>query len=319
MHRPKPQNIWYVTRETIANWSKHAATTHSAAIAYLSLFSLAPLLILVVALSGWAFGAEAAQGEIQRVLGRFIGTDAAAAVQALVAAASARPRTGRIAATIGAVTLLVSATGVLIQLQDTLNTVWEVTPKPGFFLKTLLKKRLLCFLLILGAGTLLLLSLAASAGLAALQRLLEARLEIGLSTLLGGIDVVLSWLVMALLLAMVYRLLPDVEIGWRDVAWGSAMTAVLFTLGKYAIGFYLQRTGVTTAYGAAGSLVLVLVWIYLSSMIFLLGAEFTRVHSRRYRDGKAPATPGAVRVETIQVPVETTPPSSSAPAAVSKG
>jgi membrane protein len=318
MHRPKPQNIWYVTRETIANWSKHAATTHSAAIAYLSLFSLAPLLILVVAVSGWAFGAEAAQGEIQRVLGRFIGSDAAAAIQALVAAASARPRTGRIAATIGAVTLLVSATGVLIQLQDTLNTVWEVTPKPGFFLKTLLKKRLLCFLLILGAGALLLFSLAASAGLAALQRLLEARLEIGLSTLLGGVDVVLSWLVMALLLAMVYRLLPDVEIGWRDVAWGSAMTAILFTLGKYAIGFYLQRTGVTTAYGAAGSLVLVLVWIYLSSMIFLLGAEFTRVHSRRYREGKAPATPGAVRVETIQVPVETTPPS-SAPAAVSKG
>jgi membrane protein len=319
MHRPKPQNIWYVTRETIANWSKHAATTHSAAIAYLSLFSLAPLLILVVALSGWAFGAEAAQGQIQRELGRFIGSDAAAAVQALVAAASARPRTGRIAATIGVVTLLVSATGVLMQLQDTLNTVWEVTPRPGFFLKTLFKKRLLCFLLILGAGALLLFSLAASAGLAALQHLLEARLEIGTSKLLGGADVVLSWLVMALLLAMVYRLLPDVEIGWRDVAWGSAMTAVLFTLGKYAIGFYLQRTGVTTAYGAAGSLVLILVWIYLSSMIFLLGAEFTRVHSRRYRDGMAPATPGAVRVETIQVPVETTPLSSSASAAASKG
>ncbi|MEO6194679.1 MAG: YihY/virulence factor BrkB family protein [Thermoanaerobaculia bacterium] len=319
MHRPKPQNIWYVTRETLANWSKHAATTHSAALAYLSLFSLAPLLILVVALSGWAFGAEAAQGQIQRELGRFIGTDAAAAVQALVAAASARPRTGRIAATIGVVTLLVSATGVLIQLQDTLNTVWEVTPKPGFFFKTLLKKRLFCFLLILGTGALLLFSLAASAGLAALQRILEARLEIGTSKLLGGADVVLSWLVMALLLAMVYRLLPDVEIGWRDVAWGSAVTALLFTLGKYAIGFYLQRTGVTTAYGAAGSLVLILVWIYLSSMIFLLGAEFTRVHSRRYRDGMAPATPGAVRVETIQVPVETTPPSSSAPAAVSKG
>ena len=319
MHRPKPQNIWYVTRETIANWSKHAATTHSAAIAYLSLFSLAPLLILVVALSGWAFGAEAAQGEIQRELGRFIGADAATAVQSLVAAASARPRTGRIAAILGAVTLLVSATGVLMQLQDTLNTVWEVTPKPGFFLKTLFKKRLFCFLLILGAGALLLFSLAASAGLAALQHVLEARLEIGLSKLLGGADIVLSWLVMALLLAMVYRLLPDVEIGWRDVAWGSAVTSVLFTLGKYAIGFYLQRTGVTTAYGAAGSLVLVLVWIYLSSMIFLLGAEFTRVHSRRYRDGKAPATPGAVRVETIQVPVETAPPSSSAPAAVSKG
>ncbi|HEY4563442.1 MAG TPA: YihY/virulence factor BrkB family protein, partial [Thermoanaerobaculia bacterium] len=132
---------------------------------------------------------------------------------------------------------------------------------------------------------------------------------IGLSKLIGGSDVVLSWLLMALLLAMVYRLLPDVEIGWREVAWGSAVTSVLFTVGKYAIGFYLQRTGVTSTYGAAGSLVLVLLWIYYSSLIFLLGAEFTRVHSRRYREGRAPASPGAVRVATVQVPLE----SSSSP------
>lgn len=308
MHRPKPQNLWSVARETIANWSRHNATTHSAAIAYLSLFSLAPLLILVVAVSGWAFGAEAARGEVQRELGRFIGADAAAAVEGLVAA-SAHPRTGRIAALIGTATLLLSATGVLMQLQDTLNTVWEVTPKPGFFLKRLLKKRLLCFGLILGTGALLLLSLATSAGIAALQKLLEARFQIGLSKLVGGTDVVLSWLLMALLLAMVYRLLPDVEIGWREVAWGSAVTSLLFTVGKYAIGFYLQRTGVTSTYGAAGSLVLVLLWIYYSSLIFLLGAEFTRVHSRRYREGRAPASPGAVRVATVQVPLE----SSSSP------
>jgi membrane protein len=306
MHRPKPQTLWNVARETVANWSRHSASTHSAALAYFSLFSVAPLLILVVAVSGWAFGAAAAQGEIQRELGRFIGTDAAAAVQGLVAAVSARPRTGRIAAWIGVATLLVTATGVLMQLQDTLNTVWEVTPKPGFFLKRLLKKRLLCFGLILGTGALLLLSLAASAGLTFLQHILEARFEIGLSKLVGGADVVLSWLLMALLLAMVYRLLPDVEIGWREVAWGSAVTSVLFTLGKYAIGFYLQRTGVTSTYGAAGSLVLVLVWIYYSSLIFLLGAEFTRVHSRRYREGRAPASPGAVRVVTVQVPLEST-------------
>lgn len=305
MRRPKPQKIWHVLQETFANWSQHAATTHSAAIAYLSLFSLAPILILVVAISGWAYGAEAAQGQVQRELGRFIGSDAAAAVQTVVAA-SAKPRTSRVAAVIGSVTLLVSATGVLMQLQDSLNTVWEVTPKPGFFLKRLLMKRLFCFLLILIAGALVLLSLAASAGLAALQRVLEARFEIGLSKLLGGADVALSWLLMALLLAMVYRLLPDVEVSWREVAWGSAVTSVLFTLGKYAIGFYLQRTGVTSTYGAAGSLVLVLVWVYYSSLIFLFGAEFTRVHSRRYRQGMAPASPGAVRVATVQVPLEST-------------
>jgi membrane protein len=306
MHRPKPQNLWNVTRETFANWSKHEATTHSAAIAYLSLFSLAPLLILVIAMAGWAFGAEAARGEIQRMLGQFIGGDAAKVVEQLVAA-SARPRTGRIAALIGGVTILVSASGILMQLQDTLNTVWEVTPKPGFFLKALLKKRLFCFLLVVGAGALLLVSLAASAGLSALQKVLEARLEIGTSKLIGGADVVLSWLLMALLLALVYRLLPDVEIGWRDVAWGSAITSVLFTIGKYGVGFYLQRTGVNTTYGAAGSLVLLLLWIYFSSLIFLLGAEFTRVHSRRYRDGRAPASPGAVRVEKVEIPLEPAP------------
>lgn len=304
MRRPKPKNIWHVVQETIANWNKHGATTHSAAIAYLSLFSLAPVVILVVAVSGWAFGAEAARGQVQRELGRYIGAEPARAVEGLVTAVSSRPRTGRLAAIAGAVTLLISATGVLMQLQDSLNTIWEVVPKPGFFLKRLLKKRLVCFALILGVGALLLLSLAASFGLSALQRVLEARLEAGLSSLLGGIDILFSWLLMTLLFAMVYRVLPDVQLSWREVAWGSGVTAVMFLLGKYAIGFYLARTGVTTAFGTAGSLVLILVWIYYSSLVFLFGAELTRVHSRRYREGKAPPEPGAVRTKTITVPVK---------------
>ncbi|MFL6197361.1 MAG: YihY/virulence factor BrkB family protein [Thermoanaerobaculia bacterium] len=304
MRRPKPKNIWHVVQETIANWNKHGATTHSAAIAYLSLFALAPVVILVVAVSGWAYGAEAARGQVQRELGRYIGGDAAKAVEGLVASVSARPRTGRLAAAASAVTLLVSATGVLMQLQDSLNTIWEVIPKPGFFLKRLFKKRLVCFALILGVGALLLLSLAASFGLAALQRVLEARLETGLSSLLGGIDILFSWLLMTLLFAMVYRVLPDVQLSWREVAWGSGVTAVMFLLGKYAIGFYLARTGVTTAFGTAGSLVLILVWIYYSSLVFLFGAELTRVHSRKYREGKAPPEPGAVRTKTITVPVK---------------
>ncbi|HEX9942926.1 MAG TPA: YihY/virulence factor BrkB family protein [Thermoanaerobaculia bacterium] len=303
MRRPKPQNLWHVLQETVANWTKHGATTHSAALAFLSLFSLAPVLILVIAVSGWAFGQEAARGQVRRELARYIGPEEAAVVEEVVAA-SARPRTGRIAAVAGLVTLLLSATAALMQLQDSLNTIWEVVPKPGFFLKRLLKKRLLCFGLILGAGILILLSLAASAGLAAVQRVLEARFGIGLATLLGWTDVLLSWLLMTLLFAMVYRLLPDVELSWREVAWGSAVTAVLFLLGKYAIGFYLQKTGVTSTYGAAGSLVLVLLWVYYSSLVFMLGAEFTRVHSRRYREGRAPATPGAVRTKTITVPVK---------------
>jgi membrane protein len=303
MGRPKPQKLWSVLRETISNWNQHGATTHSAALAFLSLFSLAPVLILVIALSGLFFGQDAARGQIRRELSRYVGPEGATAVQGIVAA-SARPRTGRIAAGIGIVTLLLGATGALMQLQDSLNTIWEVVPKPGFFLKRLLLKRLLCFGLILGAGGLMLLSLAVSAGLAAGQRLLEARLEIGLATLLGGTDVLVSWLLVTLLFAMIYRVLPDVELSWREVAWGSAVTAVLFLIGKYAIGFYLGRTGVTSTYGAAGSLVLILLWIYYSSLIFLLGAEFTRVHSRRYREGRAAPEPGAVRTATVKVPVE---------------
>ncbi len=311
--RPKPQNLWHVLRETVSNWDKHGATTHSAALAYLSLFSLAPVLVLVVAVSGWAFGVEAARGQVARELARFIGPEGAAFVQEIVAA-SAKPRTGRLAAAVGAATLLLGATAALIQLQDTLNTIWEVVPKPGFFLKRLLKKRLLCFLLILSVGGLLLTSLAASAGLAFLQRLLEARLEVGLATLIGGADVALSWLLMTALIALVYRILPDVQIGWREVAWGSGLTAILFLIGKYAIGFYLQRTGLASTYGAAGSLVLILVWIYYSSLIFLLGAEFTRVHSRRYREGRAAPEPGAQRMATIKVPLEGSPPDAKQPA-----
>jgi membrane protein len=302
----KPTNLWNVFRESLANWSKHDAMTHSAALAYYALFAVAPVLILVISVSGWAFGIQAAQGQIQRDLSLFIGSDSAKVVQDLVAAASARPRTGHFAAIVGTVTLLITSTGVLMQLQDTLNTVWEVTPKPGFFLKRLLLKRLLCFGLILGVGALVLASLAASAGLTALQKVLESRLEIGLSKVIGGGDVTLSWLLMTLLIGAIFRVLPDVELSWRDVAWGSAITSILFLAGRYAIGFYLGRTGVTSTYGAAGSLVLVLLWIYYSSLIFLVGAEFTRVHSRRYREGMAKAEPGAERTATIKVPLETT-------------
>ncbi|HKV06613.1 MAG TPA: YihY/virulence factor BrkB family protein [Thermoanaerobaculia bacterium] len=304
LRRPKPQKLWHVLRDTYTNWSKHGATTHSAAIAFLSISSLAPILVLAVAIAGWAFGAEAARGEIERYLTRFIGPESASAVQDVVAAASARKDAGRLAAILGIVTLLTSATAVLAQLQDTLNTVWEVCPKPGFFLKIMLKKRLLCFALVLGTGFLVLLSLAASAAITYVQGILESRLQIGLATLVGWADVLLSWLLMTLLFGMIYRILPDVKLEWRDVIWGAVSTGGLFLLGKYAIGFYLRTTAVASSFGAAGSLVVVLLWIYYSSLIFLVGAEFTRVHSRRYRIGRAEPEPGAVRTVTVTKTVE---------------
>ena len=303
MLRRKPQHLWQVLQETISNWNRHGASTHSAALAYFSLFSLAPVLLLVVTVAGLVFGAEAAQGEIRQQLTGYIGPEGAALAEQVLAATS-RPSVGRITGLVGLVTLVLGATAALMQLQDSLNTIWEVKPKPGFFLKRLLKKRLLCLLLIFGVGLLVLASLAASAMMAFLQRVLEARLEVGLATLVGWADVVLSWLLTTVLIAMVFRILPDVQIGWRDVAWGSALTAVLFSLGKYGIAFYLERVPIASSFGAAGSLVLILVWVYYSSLIFLLGVEFTRVHSRRYREGRAAPEPGAVRTATVEVPLE---------------
>lgn len=303
LHRPKPQNLWQVLKETFTNFSKHAASVHSAAIAFLSLSSMAPVLVLAVALSGMFYGAEAAQGEVVQKLQRLIGREGALLVQEVLAKSS-EPATNRLAAAISFVTLLVGATAVFAQLQDSLNTIWEVCPKPGFFLRRLLKKRLLCFGLVIGIGFLVVTSLAASAALAAVQKVLEARLEVGLATLVGWADVVLSWLLMTALFAMIYRILPDIELAWRDVAFGSGVTAVLFAVGKYLIGFYLARATVASTYGAAGSLVVILLWVYYSAMIFLWGAELTRVHSRRYREGRAAPEPGAVRTVTITEPVE---------------
>lgn len=302
--KEKAKNLWQVLRDAVGNWSDHDATTHSAALAYVCLFSLAPVLILAIAVAGWAYGPEAARGEVQRELGRFIGADGARVIESIVAAASNRQRSGSWAALLGGITLVVSATGVLMQLQESLNTVWEVVPKPGFFLRRLLLKRLLCFGLILVVGVLLVASIAASAALSVVQRFLEARFELTLATALGWADRLISWILMTLLIALLYRVLPDVEIRWREVIWGSAFTSILFLTGKSVIGFYLQRTGLMTTFGAAGSLVLILVWVYYSSLIFLLGAELTRVHSRRYRDGRAPASPGAERAKKITVPVD---------------
>jgi membrane protein len=302
MRLPDRQEIWAVIKEAGVNWDRHGAMTQSAALAFYFLTALAPILILVIALSGMFYGLEAAQGQVQRELARYVGAETAGVVQEIVKASS-RPDAGWMTAVIGAVTLVVTSTGALAQLQDALNTIWEVVPKPRMWLRRLLKKRLLCLVLIVGVGGLVLLSLAASAGVAALQTALEARFESGLSTLLGWGDVLLSWLLMTVLLGLIYRILPDVKLSWLEVAWGSILTAALFLLGKYGIGLYLSKTGATSTYGAAGSLVAIVLWIYYSSLIFLFGAEVTRIQSRRYREGRAPAEPGAVRVRTVKVPL----------------
>ena len=281
--------------EVAGNWTRHGASAQSAALAFYTIFSLAPILVVVIALAGAIFGEEAVRGQIFREFQGLMGPEAALLIQEVLKSA-ARPASGRVATLLGIGTLLFGATAVFAQLQESLNRVWEVAPKPGAVFTTLLRKRILSFAILLGVGFLLMVSLVLSAGLSALSSRLEALLPVNIG-LLQAFNFLLSFLLITLLFALIYRLLPDVRLAGRDVILGAVATSLLFVLGKTLIGYYLGRTSMASAYGAAGSLVVVLLWVYYSSLIFFFGAELTWVHSQRHRSAQAP-TPeeGAMRV-----------------------
>lgn len=284
---------WKTLRKIMSNWGVHRCSAQSAALAFYTIFSLAPILVVVIALAGAVFGEEAVRGQIVGEFQGLMGRDAALLVQEVLKSA-AKPATGRLPALIGVVTLLLGATAVFGQLQDALNTVWAVAPKPGAALTTLLLKRLHSFALVVGIGFLLLVSLVLSAALSWFSRYLERAFALPVDLILIA-NFIVSFVIITLLFAMIYRILPDVRIAWRDVWLGAVLTALLFVVGKTLIGLYLGRTGIASAYGAAGSLVVVLMWVYYSSLIFFFGAEFTRVHSRQFRPHRQPEE-GAVRV-----------------------
>jgi len=288
-----------VAGETFSQWDAHNAWTHSAALAFYTLFSLAPVLIVVVSLSGAVFGQERVRSQVVREFQQLMGHDTGQAVQGILETA-AKMVTGGLAGTVGLVTLLFGATAVFIELQTALNVVWEVAPKPGHLLRTLLFKRLLSFALVIAIGFLLLVSLILSAGLNALQEYMKTRM--GAPALLDVLNVLFTFAVFSLLFALIYRVLPDVEISWRDVWLGSFVTSALFSLGKWLIGLYLGHNQIVSAYGAAGSVVIILLWVYYTALIVLLGAEFTRVYSRHFFGSRREATPGAERVHTEEVP-----------------
>ncbi len=279
--------------ETFRNWNLHGASTQSAALAFYTIFSLAPILVVVIAVAGALFGADAVRGQIYREFRGVMGEETASFVQGVLQSA-ARHGSG-LAAVVGTATLLVGASAVFVQLQESLNVVWAVAPRPGAAFTTLLKKRLLSFALVLGLGFLLVVSLVLSAALTAFGSLAERRFALpeNLLTVANG---VVSYLLVMLLFAMVYRVLPDVRLAWREVWTGGAVTALLVAAGKALIGLYLGHTTTASTYGAAGSLVVILLWVYYTSLVFLFGAELTRVHSRRHRSAPAPPEAGAVRV-----------------------
>jgi len=266
-------------RDAADGWLTHRASSTGAALAFYTIFSLAPVLIISIAIAGFFFGEAAARGEIVDQIGDLVGPQGAELVQSVLQNAS-RPEAGLIATIFSVVTLILGANTALAELKAGLDQIWDVPPerRTGFWYA--LRTRLLSVGLILVLGFLMLVSLAISAALAALEKL--SRGEMFINTVLAWVNSLFAFVLVAALFATIYKVLPSVKLAWRDVTIGSLVTALLFTAGKFAIGVYLGNSGVASTYGAAGSVVLLLIWVYYSAQILLYGAEFTRAFAYRY-------------------------------------
>jgi membrane protein len=282
------RDAYGLVRETILEWIDDRASRKGAALAFYTVFSLAPILILSIAIAGFFFGPEAARGEIFAQVRDLLGKDGALAIQAMIENAS-RPGAGALATIIGSLTLLVGATTALVELKDGLDQIWDVPPEKMSGFWYFVRKRLLSFGLILSLAFLLLVSLALSAALSVLARVWGPREATGV--VLESINFLISFALVTLLFAMIYKILPSVRIAWRDVIIGAVITALLFNVGKFMIGLYLGNSAIASSYGAAGSVILVLVWVYYSAQIFLLGAEFTKVYTHRHGSRRNEARP----------------------------
>ena len=280
--------------ETLHRCVHHGIDTQSAALAFYTLVSLAPVLLVVGTIARRFFGEGRVQVEIVRQFQGVMGPDAGLVVAGILEkAAGPGAGAGPIGIT-GIVTFVLGATAVFIQLQEALNRVWEVAPRPGPMFRSLLTKRFLSFGLVLSFGFLLLFSLTLSAGLVAFTDYLTARIPVPVP-LITFANEVLSFLVLAVLIALVYKVLPDAKLDWEDVAIGSILTSILFSAGKWLIGFYLGRATMAAQFGVAGSLVVLLLWVYYESFILLFGAEVTAVYSSLYGKHRVTPAPGATR------------------------
>ncbi|HEX2908604.1 MAG TPA: YihY/virulence factor BrkB family protein [Phototrophicaceae bacterium] len=281
-------------------WNKDNAPRLAAALSYYTIFSIAPLLIVVVAIAGAVWGPEAVQGRLDEQIQGMIGAQGADLVQQMVQNAR-HPADNLIATLIGLATLLLGAAGLFVQLKGALNTVWEVQPPPQGIWGTI-KTQLLSFTMVLGVGFLLLVSLVISAVIAALSNFINGMIG-NVEFVLQLLNFAISFSFITLLFALIYKFLPDIKIEWRDVWIGAAFTSLLFTIGKTLIGLYLGNSGVTSTYGAAGSLVIVLLWVYYSAQILLFGAEFTQVYARKYGSNPQLSAQPEVETSAAAVPV----------------
>lgn len=272
--------IFKLLKEAFLGWRRDNVSLLAAALAYYTVFSITPLLVIAIAIAGAVFGEDAAQGEIVNEINQLVGEQGAKAIETALANVN-QPRFNSITSVVSILVLFIGASGVFAQLQAALNTVWSVKPKPNVGIWGVVRKRLLSFGMVLSIGFLLLVSLIISTVLSAISKL-DINLLAGFTPLWQVINLLISFFLTTLLFALIYKYLPDVEVHWKDIWVGAIITALLFISGKYLIGLYLGRSSLASAYGAAGSLIIFLAWVFYSAQILLFGAELTQVYTREY-------------------------------------
>jgi membrane protein len=270
---------WKLLKDTLLSFIDDEALSRGAAIAFYTVTSIAPVLLIVIAIAGLAFGRDAAQNAITSQLSSLMGQQTAEVLQSAVASAAGKS-SGIVGTIIGIVTLMVTASGVFGEMQSALNAIWKAEPK-GTTVSRLIRARAASLGLVASLGFLLMVSLVVSAALTACGDHLNSILPFG-KLVLTVVNVVVSLVLISILFAAVYKILPDRHLEWRDVVVGAVVTAVLFTIGKSLIGWYIGSSAVTSSYGAAGALIVLLLWVYYSVQIFLLGAEFTKAYANRH-------------------------------------
>ncbi len=290
---------WVLAKDTVEGYIDDGAMSRGAAVAYYTIFSIAPLLLICTAMAGLVFGQQAVEGAIADQLEGLVGRASAEAVQAMVKGAANRT-TGTVATIVSIVTLLLTASGVFAELQTALNEIWKAPPPKGDTITRLVMARAAAIGLVAATGFLLLVSLVVSTALAAVATWVGGLVP-ELTKLLGMANFAVSFLMITLLFGTIYKVLPDRHLRWRDVAMGATVTALLFTVGKTMIGWYIGGTGIASTYGAAGSLMVVLLWVFYSTQVFLLGAEFTKAWAGLKGSPEALAA-GARPAEDVDLP-----------------
>lgn len=286
------RGTWQLLKQTFSEWQADKAPRLAAALAYYTVFSLPPLLVILLAIAGLVLSGDEVRQALVSEFSNLVTPDTAAAIGAVIDNVDASPA-GPLATVISFGLLLLGASGVFGQLQESLNVIWKVTPRPGLGVAAVVRKRLFSFLMVLTVGFLLLVSLVLSAALSALGDFLLERLP-GAAGLLQVANVVISFVVITLFFGLMFRYMPDANTAWRDVWLGAALTSALFSLGKQLISWLLARSTVADAFGAAASVILILTWVYYTAQILFLGAEFTQVYANQYGRGTVPE-PHAVR------------------------